>query len=70
MVVMKNKQKIKLYFMVTYVIEFGTVVERFLPFFKQHRICSDWKRARKLQIVLMVVTVGCDQDTVLQLKLN
>lgn len=70
MVVMKNKQEIKLYFMVTYVIEFGTVVERFLPFFKQPRICSDWKRARKLQTVLMVATVGRDQDTVLQLKLN
>lgn len=50
MVVMKNKQKAKLYFMVTYVIEFGTVVERFPPFFKQHRMCSDYSRARKLHL--------------------
>lgn len=48
--VMKNKQKVKLHFMVTYVIEFGTVVERFPPFFKQHRMLSDFKKARKLHL--------------------
>lgn len=47
---MKNKQEVKLYFMGTYVIEFGTVVEGFPPFFKQHGICSDYKRARKLHL--------------------
>lgn len=47
---MKNKQEVKLYFMVTYAIEFGIVVERLPPFFKQHRMCSDYKRARKLHL--------------------